>query len=597
MEPLIRFTRSRFFALVLTLLLSPATLSAEPQSARDLEGLWAARLRFGPDIRGSLRVEHQPAGWRAEIAGLDANASLEKDLFTFALPNGAGSFRGHFDKSRQRISGHWIQLPTANSGGRYASPVTLERVGKSERWEGVVDPLDDQFTMYLKVDAAPDGSMRAFIKNPERNQGYFMRIATLERDGAVVRLRAKRSAKGEGEIVSEGRFEVEDGVLSLPLRGGTYDFQRVEPASSSDFYPRSRPGTGSSYHYRVPPAFDDGWPVAKPEDVGLSREKLETFVRTLIDAPMDSLSTMQTHSVLIARHGKLVLEEYFHGEHRDKPHDTRSAAKSVMAVVAGAAIQSGLPLRADSPVYEVMNGGKFPDGLEPGKRALTLEHLLTMSSGLDADDNDENSRGAEDRVDEEGVADVWAYTLALDMVRAPGDTAIYASLQPNLAGGVVRAAAGRPLYEVFHDLVAEPMQIRRYWMNLMETGEPYMGGGTRLLSRDFMKFGQLMLNDGTWGKRRVISAAWAQRSRAPLVEIGRKRRSKYGYLWWLIEYPYQGRILEGFYAGGNGGQVVVGMPDLDLVIAFTGGSYADPVMFDIQRRYIPELVLPAVIGK
>jgi CubicO group peptidase (beta-lactamase class C family) len=124
-----------------------------------------------------------------------------------------------------------------------------------------------------------------------------------------------------------------------------------------------------------------------------------------------------------------------------------------------------------------------------------------------------------------------------------------------------------------------------------------MGGGMQVFSRDFMKFAQLMLNGGTWGKHRVISQEWVKRSVSPLVEIGRKKRSKYGYLWWLIDYPYQGQTVHGFYAGGNGGQVVMGIPELDLAIAFTGGNYNDMVMFDTQRRFIPELVLPAVIGK
>src|SRR4029450_12581335 len=117
------------------------------------------------------------------------------------------------------------------------------------------------------------------------------------------------------------------------------------------------------------------------------------------DTSIDSVSVMQTHGVLVARHGKLVLEEYFHGENRDKPHDSRSAAKSLTSVLLGAAIQSGVrepggaPLSAQTRVYQVMNGGKFPEGLDARKQKLTLEHLLTMSSGLDADGSKEDSTG------------------------------------------------------------------------------------------------------------------------------------------------------------------------------------------------------------
>src|ERR1041385_9415528 len=108
----------------------------------------------------------------------------------------------------------------------------------------------------------------------------------------------------------------------------------------------------------------------------MSRDAIERVVQMLVDMPMDSLSTVQIHSLLIARHGKLVVDEYFHGYHRDQPHDTRSASKSWTATLIGAAMQAGVPLRLDTPVYETMlgQGGR----LDPRTRAMTLEHLLTI---------------------------------------------------------------------------------------------------------------------------------------------------------------------------------------------------------------------------
>src|SRR5207253_8036903 len=131
-------------------------------------------------------------------------------------------------------------------------------------------------------------------------------------------------------------------------------------------------------------ALDDGWPVGTPEQVGLSRAALETLVRTLIDSPLDSVSSPEIHGVLIARHGTLVLEEYFHGEHRDKPHDTRSAAKSLTATLLGAAINAGISVNTSSPVYQVMNGGVFPPDLDPRKTCFdgrTFAHHV-IRSGL-----------------------------------------------------------------------------------------------------------------------------------------------------------------------------------------------------------------------
>src|SRR2546426_2823927 len=127
-----------------------------------------------------------------------------------------------------------------------------------------------------------------------------------------------------------------------------------------------------------------------------------------------------------------------------------------------------------------MNGGRFPADLEPRKRALTLEHLLTMSSGLDCDDGDPKSPGSEDAVAEQTEEpDWWKLTLGLKMIREPGERAVYCSVNPNLIGGVMQKAAGRPLPEVVHQLLPEALGIPRYWNNLTPPGDADLGGGLR----------------------------------------------------------------------------------------------------------------------
>jgi CubicO group peptidase (beta-lactamase class C family) len=295
------------------------------------------------------------------------------------------------------------------------------------------------------------------------------------------------------------------------------------------------------------------------------------------------LHASEIHGVLIARHGKLVLEEYFHGTNPDEPHDTRSAAKSLTSMLVGAA-----KLPASTHVYAAM--GEHPD--DPRKQALTVEHLLTMSSGLDCDDDDDNSPGREDTMQKQTAQPDWyKFTLDLKMIRNPGEKSVYCSCQPNLSGGVLGRKTGRWLPDLFRDLVAEPLQIRNYAMNLTPTGDAYMGGGVRFPPRDFMKLGQVMIDGGRWHGRQIVSAEWAKRSTSPLTKIeGRK----YGYLWWLEDYPYRERTVRAFFAGGNGGQIVMGIPELDLVIAFYGGNYSDRVMFVPQQKLVPEDILPAV---
>jgi CubicO group peptidase (beta-lactamase class C family) len=307
--------------------------------------------------------------------------------------------------------------------------------------------------------------------------------------------------------------------------------------------------------------------------------------------PMDSVGVPLIHGLLIARHGELVLEEYFHGEHRDRLHETRSAAKSVTATLVGAAIEAGAPLALASPVYEVMHGGAFPPGLEPRKRAMTLEHLLTMTSGYWCDDSDPDAPGREDGMWDRGEQDFLEYTLTVPMAFAPGDTAIYCSANPNLALGMLgRAAEEDPLY-IFDSLLARPMQIERYGWVLDPAGNPYGGGGVQLRPRDFLKFGQLMLDDGMWRGRRILGGEFVARASSPLYRMGDRG---YGYLWWIVDMPYGGGTVRTFSALGAGGQNLTVVPELDLVIAVFGGNYSSRGWQYAQAQLIPGRILPAV---
>ncbi len=564
---------------------------ADEAPARQLIGLWYARRHFGPEVKGALAIEKSGATWTADIAGRTVTVQAEKDQLSFEVPDNQGAFRGRVLPDGG-LGGHWVQPRTVAGGAPFATPVRLERRAPG-RWRGDVVPLDDAMTFYLRVSLGEGGKVAAFLRNPERNAARFFNVQEVTLDAGAVKLLGRRGKDGPvGELLG-GRYDAEGGTLSLylPWAGGTFDFHRATSSSEAGFFPRMRVPFG--YTYRPPVAADDGWPVATIEEAGLSREAVNALVKALMETPIDSVEAPDVHGVLIARHGKLVLEEYFHGFHRDEPHDTRSAAKSLTSTLVGAAILKGLPVRLDTPVYEAMSGGGgAPPGLDPRARALKLEHLLTMSSGLDCDDSDPASPGNEDTLQEQSEQPDWyRYTLDLKMLRAPGEKAVYCSVNPNLAGGVLTRATGRPLAELFDELIARPLQFGRYALFTMPLGEAYMGGGARLRPRDFMKLGQVMLDGGRWHGQPVVSAGWAKAATSSLYEL---RGQHYGYLWWVTGYPYKGRTLRAFYAAGNGGQIVMGIPELDLVIAFYGGNYSQPVAQLAQRVLVPEFILPAV---
>lgn len=575
-----RASLGRLFLGSIALLAALAAAPAQAQPTDELAGLWKAQRLYGPVARGPLVVTRSGDTYRVDMMGLSLPVGESGGMLSFALPEDQGAFAGKLIKGE--IRGHW------RSGRRFnfASPVTLKPAG-AYRWEGEIRPPDDRMTLYLRIEKRADGSLGAFIRNPERNVGVFTNIDRLVRKENDVTLIGKLFGQGQERELLKGVYDAENDILSIfyPNRGGTYDFRREGDASH--FYPRGKnPGR---YSYGPPLARDDGWPTGTLEEARINRAGIERLVQSIIDAPIDSVEAPEIHSLLIARHGKLVLEEYFHGEHRDKLHDTRSAAKSLTATVVGAAMYAGAPLKLSSPVYEVMNGGRFPEGLETQKRAMTLEHLLTMSSGYFCDDSNPGAPGNEDGMwDQSEVPDFYRFTLAVPMATAPGARAVYCSASPNLALGMVGKATGESPMAVFDRLVGEPLRIARYGWAYDYADQPYGGGAVWMLPRDFMKLGQLMLNGGTWNGKRILSREFAERASSRLYHL---RNLYYGYLWWGIDYPYKDRTLRAYYAVGNGGQFVCVIPELDLVVAMYGGNYARLAHW---LDMTPQSILPTV---
>lgn len=570
--------RFRLFVTIaaLAVALSVAAAPADPSADR-LAGLWKAKRWFEPDVRGTLIVQRAGDAFTADIAGRVIPIRVDRSELSFRLPNGEGSFRGRIEGSA--IAGHWFE-PSA-------SPVRLQADGPN-RWSGNVAPMEHTFTFHLLLRRREDGSYGAVLNNPERDHGARLGVDRLVRDGDAVTLIGTRN--GEERGVASGKYDPESDTISLsfPSRGGTFDFRR--DGDESDFYARGR--HPAPYVYRPPPARDDGWTTGTLGDAGIDRAAVERTIQRMIDTPMESIDTPEVHALLVARHGRLVLEEYFHGEHRDKLHDTRSASKSLVSLLAGAAMHAGAPLHPSMPVYQVMHGGTFPAGLEPRKRAMTLEHLFTMTSGYQCDDWDPAVPFNEDAMhdQEEQEPDFYRYTMNLPMARDPGQKAVYCAPGAHLALGVISRATGQGALALFDRLIARPLKIRNYAWPVNRAGQPYGGGGVRVTARDLLKFGQVML-DGTFASRRIVSREFAARASSPLYPLD---AFHYGYLWWSLEYPYRDRKVRAFHAGGLGGQAVVVIPELDLVVATFGANYHSKGNYYVQLEIIPKHLLPAV---
>ena len=581
-------SHARFFAVAAALVAvcavpAPGLRAQAGDPASDLVGLWKAKRRFGPDARGPLLVERSGTRYTADLMGFAVPVRVSGGELSFELPNREGRFRGRV-QAGGAIRGFWFP-----SGTNSATPVTLSPNGPN-RWRGTLVPLDDEQTFWLRVSRRPDGSLAALLRNLERDYGGLLGVRGLVRSGSTIGLVGGRDPRDT--VVVTGSIDTARRVITLvfPNRGGSYDFRRDDDEQSA-FYPRGRrPGR---YVYRVPPALGDGWATASADQVGIDRAALERAVQQVAEMSMDSINAPQVHAILVARRGRLVLEEYFHGEHRARLHNERSGSKSVTATIVCAAMLAGAPLRLSTPVYPVMSGGAFPPELEPRKRAMTLEHLLTMSSGYFCDDGNEAAPGREDGMwNQEEEPDFYRFTLPLPMAYAPGERAIYCSINPNLALGMTGRAAGESPYYLFDRLVAAPLGIRHYAWTTDRAGNPYGGGGMALTARDFMKFGQLMLDGGTWQGRRILGRDFVARAASPLVKINGQRG--YGLAWWSEDKPYRGRTVRAFAALGNGGQTVTVIPELELVIATNGGSYGSRGWRFTGGELITGLILPAV---
>lgn len=584
----------RILGFLCLVLFAVAAHAAAPSDDR-LVGLWGVERVFGPQVQGTLSIDSRNDAWIAELDGYQAPVWHAKGEMNFILPGGAGSFHGTVSADGRRITGFWRQPPGVTHTQAYATPVTLLRTQPGV-WQGVVRPLEDRVSLYLMISRADDGSLKAFIRNPEFNFG-MRRLYKVTLDGSAVTLddTLRKSDK------LSGGYDAEQDRLDLTIQGiGNFEFTRRDREHALGFYPVT-PAV-EHYVYRQPLAEDDGWKTASLAQAGLDLKPLATLVQEVLDTQTDGFSTPYIHSILVARHGKLALEEYFYGYDRERVHDTRSAGKTLAGTLTGIALDHGAKFRLDTPVLSLYPQYRDLANPDPRKQKITVEDLLTMDSGLACDDNDDDSPGNEDTMQSQDQQKDWyRYILDVPMQDEPGDRkAVYCTAAINLLGGVVQGSTGMPLTEFFDRYYAQPLQIRDYHMNLMPEGEAYLGGGIYLRPRDMLKLGQLYLDDGTWHGKRVLSKWWAvaattQHTFFPASDYAPGHG--YGYTWHLFEAKVGGKTYKEYMAQGNGGQLVMVVPALDLAAVITAGNYGNfPTWRKFFEDYLPRYIIPAAGG-
>jgi CubicO group peptidase (beta-lactamase class C family) len=344
------------------------------------------------------------------------------------------------------------------------------------------------------------------------------------------------------------------------------------------------------------------WIIADPEGAGLRREPLRDLA-----AWLDSVGQANIHSVLVARHGKLAFEHYRAGEDEcwgeplgtvahgpDSKHDLRSVTKSVVSLLFGIALDRKLIRDIDDPVIDWFP--QYSDLRTPEKERITLRYLLTMSAGLEWNENVPFSNPKNSEMRMISSADQYRYVLEQPVAAPGGQVWNYNSGGTLLLEAVVAKAAGGALDQVAHEFLFEPLGIADFaWTKNSISGIPEVGG-LRLRSRDLAKIGQLVLNGGAWHGRQIVSQKWVQESTA--AHIGPAHLTYfYGYQWWLGRSLIAGREVPWICAMGHGGQRIFAAPTLDLVAVVTGGLYADPVNGLLPLILFNRYVLRAVASK
>lgn len=291
------------------------------------------------------------------------------------------------------------------------------------------------------------------------------------------------------------------------------------------------------------------------------------------------------HGLLIMQDGWVVSEGYFNGWTRERPKHVKSVTKSVMSLLVGVAVDEG-KIASPEQKLSVYYPQLLEPGVDPRKRDITLGHVLSMSTGLEWVENMERFFNISWDPNLMFLsADPAAYVLARPMEDVPGGHLHYSTGSSQLLAGVLHKATGKTPGEYAGEKLFGPLGIAAPEWRGGRDGLNWGGVGLRLTAHDMAKIGQLTLQKGVWGGRRVVSEEWLALSMREHM-VGHPHQ-RYGYHWWTSPH--------GWSAQGFGGQYVFVRPAERLVVVFIARedtpTHIDPRKIEalIDRHVLPAL--------
>jgi CubicO group peptidase (beta-lactamase class C family) len=368
----------------------------------------------------------------------------------------------------------------------------------------------------------------------------------------------------------------------------------------------------SLYSYDPPECADDGIQVGTLEEVGMDSQMLAEAMGRIYSNKYD-----QVHAFLIYKDGLLVFEEYMEGNkykyegqyhygeriqwEKDSLHVIMSCTKSIVSACIGIAIDRGFIKQVNEPIFNYL-----PDHqnfMNEGKESITIQHLLTMSSGLEFDEwsTGHGSRANDiDRIHWDCQDDPVACVLERSLNHTPGENFNYNSGGTIVLGEILRNASGLDLVEFAEEYLLDPLDIDTSSWNRFENAVVDCGGGLLLTGRDMLKIGMCFFNGGLWNEKKIISQEWIEHSKnsfgnntnikVPGSDI---KRQGYSYSWWTGTFSRLEGEVDFYAASGWGGQKIFVIDELDLVVVFLGGNF---VVKNHHGEIMEGFVLPAISG-
>jgi CubicO group peptidase (beta-lactamase class C family) len=294
---------------------------------------------------------------------------------------------------------------------------------------------------------------------------------------------------------------------------------------------------------------------------GLSQTIVETFT--------------DVESVVVVRSGQVLFEHYKSGTSQDTLRNTESVTKSVLSLLVGIAVDQGAVSSLDQPVTALLPAGSTT--AQDPDRQPTIKHLLTMTGGYAAS-------GRVGRANSDNAQ----YLATRPMKGRAGAEFLYDNLAANLLAIAMENATGRGAAEFAQQNLFAPLGIDAFTWQKGVNGHNYGSSGLSLRTRDMAKLGQLMLQDGRWNDRQIVSKTYASEAVRRQTSDG---QPPYGYMWWLTPSAGAHRT---FFASGFGGQLVWVHPPLDLVIATTATATEASQARGHAMKLIREIIFPLI---